>query len=113
TAPWYARWSVRMNASFRRVVGGAGDFVRRWLPTQTMQQATAEIRGRFRRGEHGGLLTAEMLRARIRYHAEAHPLPHWGEDAPWAEACQAAIHRYDRDDFTTLDPRRLDQACSE
>ncbi len=27
TAPWYARWGVRMNAAARRIVGGAGDFV--------------------------------------------------------------------------------------
>ncbi len=113
TAPWYARWSVQMNASFRRVIGGAGDWVRRWLPTQTIRNATEEVRGRFRRGEHGGLLTAEMLRALIRYHVDAHPMPHWDDDAPWNEACHAAIHRYERDDFTTLDPRRLDEACSE
>jgi hypothetical protein len=113
TAPWYARWSVQMNASFRRVIGGAGDWMRRWLPTQSIRNATEDVRGRFRRGEHGGLLTAEMLRSLVRYHLDAHPMPHWHDDSPWQEACQAAIHRYDRDDFTTLDPRRLEEACAE
>lgn len=113
TAPWYARWSVQMNASFRRVAGGAGDWVRAWLPSQSVRNVTEEVRGRFRRGEHGGLLTAEMLRTLIRYHVDAHPMPHWHDDSPWGEACQAAIDRYERDDFTTLDAKRLDEACSE
>jgi hypothetical protein len=94
TAPWYARWSVQMNASFRRIVGGAGDWVRRWLPSQSARHAAKEVWDRFGREEH--TLHPLKLRSRVRYHADAHPLPHWQEDSPWDAACQAASYRNGR-----------------
>jgi hypothetical protein len=46
-------------------------------------------------------------------------LEHW-RDHPiaeqpnlWTEAAEAAILRFERDDFTTLDPRRLDEAVAQ
>jgi hypothetical protein len=113
TAPWYARWSVGINTRYRRVLGGAGDWVRRWLPTQALDDKVSEVKGHFKRGDYGSLMTPERLRAMIRQHAEAHPIDHWKDDSPWEEACRTAIHRYDRDDFTALDPYELERACSE
>ena len=113
TAPWYARWSVALNTKYRRVVGGAGDWFRRWLPTQALDEKARELRGHFDRGDYGSLMTPERLRNLIRKHAEAHPIEHWDDDSPWDEACRAAIHRYDRDDFTSLDPVELERACRE
>lgn len=113
TAPWYARWSVGINTRYRRVLGGAGDWVRKWLPTQALDDKVSEVKGHFKRGDYGSLMTPERLRAMIRQHAESHPIDHWKDDSPWEEACRTAIHRYDRDDFTALDPYELERACSE
>lgn len=113
TAPWYARWTVGLNARYRRVVGGAGDWFRRWLPTQALDEKTEAIRSQFGRGEFGSLMTVEKLVTLIRQHAEAHPIEHWTDSQQWAEACRAALHRYDRDDFTSLDPAELERACQE
>jgi hypothetical protein len=113
TAPWYARWSVGVNTKYRRVLGGAGDWFRKWLPTQALDDKVREVKGHFHRGDYGSLMTPERLRAMIRQHAEAHPIDHWKDDSPWEEACRTAIHRYDRDDFTALDPYELERACRE
>jgi len=113
TAPWYARWSVGLNNKYRRVVGGAGDWFRKWLPTRALEDKAEALRGQFRRGEYGSLMTPEKLKTLIRRHADAHPIAHWDESAPWDEACQAAIHRYERDDFTAFDPYELERACSD
>ncbi|HBJ38427.1 MAG TPA: hypothetical protein DDZ51_27475 [Planctomycetaceae bacterium] len=113
TAPWYARWSVGINTRYRRVLGGAGDWFRKWLPTQALDDKVNEVKGHFKRGDYGSLMTPERLRAMLRQHAEAHPIDHWKDDSPWEEACRTAIHRYDRDDFTALDPYELERACSE
>jgi len=113
TAPWYARWSVNLNTKYRRVVGGAGDWFRKWLPTQALDDKFSEVKGHFKRGDYGSLMTPQRLQAMIRRHAEAHPIDHWKEDSPWEEACRTAIHRYDRDDFTALDPYELETACRE
>lgn len=113
TAPWYARWSVGINTRYRRVLGGAGDWFRKWLPTQALDDKVSEVKNHFKRGDYGSLMTPERLRAMIRQHADAHPIDHWKDDSPWEEACRTAIHRYDRDDFTALDPYELERACSE
>lgn len=113
TAPWYARWSVGLNNQYRRVVGGAGDWFRKWLPTRALEDKAESLRGQFRRGEYGSLMTPEKLKTLIRRHAEAHPIVHWDEEAPWDEACRTAIHRYERDDFTSLDPYELERACRD
>lgn len=113
TAPWYARWSVGLSTKYRRVVGGAGDWFRKWLPTQALEDKAEALRGRLRRGDYGSLMTPEKLQTLIRQQAETHPLAHWEDNSPWSEACRTAIHRYDRDDFTALDPYELEEACRD
>ncbi|QDT04330.1 hypothetical protein K227x_27200 [Rubripirellula lacrimiformis] len=119
TAPWYARWGVRLNSKMRRVFGGAGDFVRQLTPSAVAERAAGEIKDKFRRGEYGGLMTPErLLHAIDRYGGET-SLKHWPamtnpEDRQrWLEAAEAAILRFERDDFTSLDPRRLDEAVTK
>ncbi|TWU51385.1 hypothetical protein [Rubripirellula reticaptiva] len=125
TAPWYARWGVRLNAKVRRVFGGAGDFVRQLTPSAMAERAAGEIKDKFRRGEYGGLMTPErLLQAIDRYGGET-SLKHWppisktsdttdtANRQQWLEAAEAAILRFERDDFTSLDPRRLDEAVAQ
>lgn len=119
TAPWYARLGVRLNASFRRVFGGAGDLLRQLTPSAIAQRTAGEIKDKFRRGEYGGLMTPERLAQSIERHGGVSALSYWksetGETGPkaWCEGCEAAILRFERDDFTSLDPRRLDDAVRE
>ena len=120
TAPWYARWGVRMNAAARRIVGGAGDFVKQLAPTAIAQRTAGDIREKFRKGEFGGLLTPERLRQAIDRHGGSFSLPHWFDEtgksrdrAIWDDASEAAISRFERDDFTSLDPQRLDEAVRQ
>lgn len=119
TAPWYARWGVRLNARVRRVFGGASDLIGRLTPSAVAQRTAGEIKDRFRRGEYGGLMTPDRLTAAIDRHGGDVALEHW-RDHPiseernlWNEASEAAILRFERDDFTTLDPRRLDEAVAQ
>ena len=56
TAPWYARWGVRLNSRVRRIFGGAGDFIRQLTPSAIAQRTAGEIKDKFRRGEYGGLM---------------------------------------------------------
>ncbi|MFK8112377.1 MAG: hypothetical protein AB8B91_09250 [Rubripirellula sp.] len=119
TAPWYARWGVRLNAKVRRVFGGAGDFIRQLTPSAIAQRTAGEIKDKFRRGEYGGLMTPERLTQAIDRHGGVNALKHWSDvpidtdSARWNEAAEAAILRFERDDFTSLDPRRLDDAVRQ
>ena len=131
TAPWYARWGVRLNATMRRVFGGAGDLIRQLTPTATARRSAGQLQAKFRRGEYGGLLTPSRLAKAIGRHGGASKLSHFADRAAglsadaladadeqvtppvWAEAVEAVIARYERDDFTSLDPKRLDEAVRE
>lgn len=119
TAPWYARWGVRLNARVRRIFGGASDLIGRLTPSAVAQRTAGEIKDRFRRGEYGGLMTPERLTAAIDRHGGDVALEHWRdhpiseEPGLWNEAAEAAILRFERGDFTTLDPRRLDEAVAQ
>ena len=119
TAPWYARWGVRMNTAARRVFGGAGDFIRQLTPTAVARRTAGEIKDKFKSGQYGGLMTPERLHNAIELHAGSSSLPHWyGESGLidkdlWDDATEAAISRFERDDFTSLDPRRLDDAVRQ
>jgi hypothetical protein len=112
-APWYARWGVRMNASFKRLVGGASDLVRRFTPTEVARKTADEIKDVFSKGEQGGLLTPDRLVSALQSHHADRALP--GQPGP--EALQAlttqATLRFEREDFTSLDPRRLDDAVAQ
>ena len=113
TAPWYARWGVRLNATMRRVFGGASDFVRQLTPSAVAEKFAGEVKDKFRKGEYGGLLTPQRLRSAIQRHGGTVALKHWDDASPWEEATEAAILRFERDDFTSLDPRRLDEAIRQ
>ncbi|MEM9586560.1 MAG: hypothetical protein AAGA03_04710 [Planctomycetota bacterium] len=113
TAPWYARWSVRINSTVRRVVGGAGDLIRQLTPTGLAKQAANDVKDKFRRGEFGGLMSPELLREAIAQHGGERRLSHWPASEAWMEATEAALSRFERDDFTSLDPKRLDEAVTQ
>jgi len=139
TAPWYARWGVRLNSTLRRFVGGAGDLIRSLTPSALSQRAADDIKGRFRSGEYGGLIAPEGLLAEIKRHGGTVVLSHYRDhrnesDAPasfhndggshndggWSgddllllPPIERAVLRFEQDDFTTLDPRRLDDAIRQ
>ncbi|QDT10631.1 hypothetical protein [Planctomycetes bacterium K23_9] len=120
TAPWYARWGVRMNGWLQRAMGGASDFIKQLTPTAIAKRTAGEIKDKFRRGEYGGLMTPERLQSAIDRFGGSTSLPHWFDQngqvnnrLQWDEAAEAAVTRYERDDFTTLDPRRLDDAVRQ
>lgn len=136
TAPWYARWGVRLNAKVRRVFGGAGDFVRQLTPSAMAERAAGDIKDKFKRGEYGGLMTPTRLLQTIDRFGGQSSLSHWPplnfnqpnsnsnsssnndsnsniDRQRWIEAAEAAILRFERDDFTSLDPRRLDEAVAK
>ena len=130
TAPWYARWGVRMNAKLRGVFGGAGNFLRGLTPSAIAKQAAGDIKQKLQGGKFGSVLTPTKLVHAIDRHGGSSKLTHWPSlsssgvassgDAPqearpeaWIEAADAAILRFERDDFTSLDPRRLDEAVRQ
>ncbi len=119
TAPWYARWGVRLNTRVRRIFGGAGDFVRQLTPSAIARRTAGEIKDKFRRGEFGGLITPQRLTHAIDRHGGTTSLRHWIDDADqfsvarWNDASETAITRFERDDFTSLDPTRLDEAVRQ
>ena len=61
-------------------------------------------------------MTPETLCNSLERHNGVLNLPHWTTgDSPideekWLQACENAIVRFDRDDFTSLDARRLAEA---
>lgn len=151
TAPWYARWGVRLNATIRNFVGGAGDLIRSLTPSALSQRAADDIKGRFRSGEYGGLINPESLLAEIGRQGGTVVLSHYREQhdedasnsagdrvaastqkptsSPVAKGIaendlgssdglllapiERAVRRFEQDDFTTLDPRRLDDAIRQ
>ncbi|TWU43073.1 hypothetical protein Q31b_21100 [Novipirellula aureliae] len=119
TAPWYARWGVRMNTWVRRVGGGAGDLLRQLTPSALAERTAMEVKDKFRRGDYGGLMTPKSLNHSLERSGGVRALSHWFQDesdpdiGQWTECSEAAISRFERDDFTSLDPRRLDEAVRQ
>ena len=120
TAPWYARWGVRMNGAVQRFLGGAGDFIRQLTPSAIAKKTAGEIKDKFRKGEYGGLMTPDRLQFALDRYGCSYSLTHWFDERgqiqlpdQWDEAAEAAITRYERDDFTMLDPKRLDDAVKQ
>ncbi|MEM1068406.1 MAG: hypothetical protein AAGG48_24675 [Planctomycetota bacterium] len=119
TAPWYARWGVRLSSQVRRIFGGAGDLLRQLTPSAVAQKTAGEIKDKFRRGEYGGLMTPQRLASSVERHGGLSALVHLNEPDEgldvqlWEDCAEAAISRFERDDFTSLDPKRLDAAVTK
>ena len=119
TAPWYARLGVRLNTRVRAIFGGATDLLKQLTPSALAQRTAGEIKDKFRRGEYGGMMTPETLCNSLDRYNGVLNLPHWktddgpADEAKWLQACEDAIVRFERDDFTSLDARRLDEAVKE
>lgn len=121
TAPWYARWGVRMNAKVRQVFGGAADFVRQLAPSALAQKTAGEIKDKFRKGEYGGLLSPERLSTAIDRHYGSLSLPHWNaqgganidanvpRDA--GESGDSNQKQSDQHDLNSSDPTRWNEAA--
>jgi len=108
------------------VIGGAGDLVRSLTPTQLARRRADEIKGRFRSGEYGGLIEPAGLLAEIRRQGGTGILTHFQSGHPGGSRSgsetgdsslmppiEHAVRRFEQDDFTTLDPRRLDEAIRQ
>ena len=120
TAPWYARLGVKLNTRIRAIFGGATDLLKQLTPSALAQRTAGEIKDKFQRGDYGGMMTPESLSQSLERYNGALNLPHWKTDdgqplseANWLQACEDAILRFERDDFTSLDARRLDEAVKE
>jgi len=120
TAPWYARLGVKLNTRLRVIFGGASDLLKQLTPSALAKRTAGEIKDKFQRGEYGGLMTPETLGSSLERYNGALNLPHWTstdgkalDEGRWIQACEDAILRFERDDFTALDARRLDEAVRE
>ncbi len=113
TAPWYARFSVRLHSTVRRFIDGASDFVKQLTPTAMARRAATDVRDKFTRGEYGGIVTPERLHSAIERFGGIQSMPHWKTINDWEAPCTEAMLRFERDDFTSLDPRRLDEAVKQ
>ena len=120
TAPWYARLGVRLNTRLRAILGGATDLLKQLTPSALAKRTAGEIKDKFQRGEYGGLMTPESLGTSLERYNGTVNLPHWStadgkplSKEKWLQACEDAIQRFERDDFTSLDARRLDEAVRE
>ena len=109
-----------MNAAVQRFFGGASDFLKQLTPTAIAKRTAGEIKDKFRKGEYGGLMTPERLQTALDRYGCSFAMPHWFSDGGeqsdavlWDECAEAAITHYERDDFTSLDPRRLDEAVKQ
>lgn len=112
-APWYARWGVRLSTAVKRVIGGAGDLLRQLTPTAVARKTAGEIKEVFSKGEQGGILTPDRLQQALRLHGAVDRLPDKPDPQAVAALAAEALQRFERDDFTSLDPRRLDAAVRE
>ena len=121
TAPWYARWGVRLNAACAASSAVPATLSASLTPSAIAQRTAGEIKDKFRRGEYGGLMTPERLTTSdrsTRRHARPATLVrpigqprrqrHFGTKLPKQRSL-----RFERDDFTSLDPRRLDEAVTQ
>ncbi|WP_153555125.1 hypothetical protein [Roseimaritima sediminicola] len=113
SAPWYARWGVRLNAYVAKVIGGTKDLFRQIVPTALARQKADEVRQSFSKGEIGGILTAERLAYALRQHGALDRLPCDPDEERLIALAGEAIERFERDDITSLDPRRLDEAVRQ
>ena len=117
TAPWYARWGVRMSARVRGLVSGARDALQSLTPSAVAEKTAKDLESRFVKGSLGGFLTPDRFVEAVDRAGGSAAMPHlppieFGEDSPWWRAAEATILRFERDGVTALDPRRLDEATA-
>ncbi|QDS93086.1 hypothetical protein FF011L_18410 [Roseimaritima multifibrata] len=110
SAPWYARWGVRMNAYVVKIVGGTKDLFRQIVPTAIARQKAGEVREALTAGEFGGILTPGRLDNALRQHGVVDRLVTQPDDSQLNQLSREAIARFERDDFTSLDVVRLDES---
>lgn len=113
SAPWYARWGVRMNAYVSKVIGGTKDLFRQIVPTAVARQKANEVRQSLTKGEFGGILTAERLDYALRQHGVVERLAGHPDAEQLTRLSTEAIERFERDDFTALDAKRLDDSVRQ
>lgn len=112
-APWYARWGMQMNSRLRRLWGGAGDFLARLTPSKVATSTATSIKEKIKVGKQGSVLTAARLRDAILARIDLSQLPGVTSDELLVRRGDRAIERFDDEDFTSLDPDRLQQAVTE
>ncbi|XZE53427.1 hypothetical protein SH139x_005169 [Planctomycetaceae bacterium SH139] len=112
-APWYARYGMRLNSRLRRFWGSTNDLVRRFTPGKVAEDAAEGIRTKFREGKQGSLLTPVRLRDAITARLDLTDLPSVQTDEQLAARGERAIDRFNDEDFTSLDPQRLQAAVEE
>lgn len=112
-APWYARFGMRMNSRLRRLWGGAGDFIERLTPSHMATSAASSIKEKIKIGKQGSVLTPERLRDAILPRVDLSRLPGIDTEETLVHRGRRAIERFDDEDFTSLDPRRLQAAVDE
>ena len=112
-APWYARFGMRLNSRLRRLWGGAGDLIGRFAPSKMAEETALRIRDRFREGKQGSLMSAERLRDALLERVDLSELPAVDSVDALVQRTILAIDRFDEEDFTALDPARLQHAVEE
>ncbi|MEM9827707.1 MAG: hypothetical protein AAF958_14035 [Planctomycetota bacterium] len=119
TAPWYARWGVRVNARLRGVVDGVTGIWRNLTPTAMAKRTAKDIEEKLVAKEYGDMMNPERLARAIDRYVGPGRLPAIdGQDMNrsgdlLAEVAEAAILRFERDGVSALDPRRLDAATRD
>ncbi|WP_164100656.1 hypothetical protein [Candidatus Laterigemmans baculatus] len=112
-APWYARFGMQLNSRLRKLWGGAGDLVERLTPSQMASSAANSIKEKIKVGKQGSVLTPERLRDAIMPRVDLSRLPGIDSEETLIHRGSRAIERFDDEDFTSLDPHRLQLAVGE
>lgn len=112
-APWYARFGMRLNSRLRRIIGGASDLVAKFTPSRMAEAAADSARQNLKRGKQGSMLTAARLKDALILRFDPENLPESLDADELIHRGERAIDRFDSEDFTSLDPRRLQEAIQE
>lgn len=112
-APWYARFGMKMNSRLRKIWGGAGDLVARFTPSKIAESAADAVKEKLKTGKQGSLLTPERLAEAILTRIDVERLPAVENQQHLATKGGRAVDRFDGEDYTSLDPKRLSQAVED
>lgn len=123
TAPWYAKWGVKLSNWTGRIVGRAKKAAGVFRLSPAMEHVASDVKQKLRGGEVGGLLTPSRLVEAIRRHAGYPVMSHWppperiDEDGDattqYAEAAEVSISRFAREGIADMNQRRLDEATRQ